>query len=129
MEATNEFLSRIPRRSDGKRRWPCELKARIVAETLIEGATVNGVAKQYELKPSCLSDWRRMAREGKLVLPNLDGMHFVPLQIEEPKQLEPVPAPTINSGILDLIKGDVTIRLDAATPAVRIAEIAQALAI
>ncbi len=141
MEATNEFLTRIPRRSDGKRRWPCELKARIVAETLIEGATVNGVAKQYELKPSCLSDWRRMAREGKLVLPaawqgmeharegNLDGMHFVPLQIEEPKQLEPVPAPTINSGILDLIKGDVTIRLDAATPAVRIAEIARALAI
>ncbi len=128
MEATNEFLTRIPRRSDGKRRWPCELKARIVAETLIEGATVSGVAKQYELKPSCLSDWRRMAREGKLVLPNLDGMHFVPLQIEEPKQLEPVPVPTINSGILDLIKGDVTIRLDAVTPAVRIAEIARAVA-
>ncbi|MEH6834592.1 hypothetical protein [Falsihalocynthiibacter arcticus] len=37
MEATNEFLTRIPRGSDGKRRWPLELKARIVAETLIEG--------------------------------------------------------------------------------------------
>ena len=41
MEARNEFLARIPRSSDGKRRWPLELKARIVAETLIEGATVN----------------------------------------------------------------------------------------
>lgn len=79
MEATNEFLTRIPRRSDGKRRWPLKLKALIVAETLTEGATVSGVAKRYEIKPSCLSDWRRMAREGKLVLPNLDGMHFVPL--------------------------------------------------
>ncbi|MEY8117816.1 transposase [Falsihalocynthiibacter sp. BN13B15] len=93
MEATNEFLTRIPRGSDGKRRWPLELKARIVAETLIEGATVNGVAKRYGLIPSSVSDWRRMARTGKLVLPNLDGMDFVPVQIEGPKPLEVVPAP------------------------------------
>ena len=61
MEARNEFLARIPRSSDGKRRWPLELKARIVAETLIEGATVNGVAKRYGLIPSSVSDWRRRA--------------------------------------------------------------------
>ena len=54
MEARNEFLARIPRSSDGKRRWPLELKARIVAETLIEGATVNGVAKRYGLIPSAV---------------------------------------------------------------------------
>ena len=82
MEAMNEFLARIPRASDGKRRWPLELKARIVAETLIEGATVNGVAKRYGLIPSSVLDWRRMARAGKLVLPNLDGMDFAPVQIE-----------------------------------------------
>ena len=127
MEATNEFLTRIPRRSDGKRRWPLKLKALIVAETLTEGATVSGVAKRYEIKPSCLSDWRRMAREGKLVLPNLDGMHFVPLQIEEPKLLEPVLEPTINPGTLDVIKGDVTVRLDTGTTPERIAQIAAAL--
>jgi len=127
MEVTNEFLARIPRSSDGKRRWPLELKARIVAETLIEGATVNGVAKRYGLIPSSVSDWRRMARMGKLVLPNLDGMDFVPVQIADPKPLEVVPTPPINLTSVELLKGGVTIRLAADTSAVRIAEIVAAL--
>ena len=127
MEARNDFLARIPRSSDGKRRWPLELKARIVAETLIEGATVNGVAKRYDLVPSSVSDWRRMARTGKLVLPNLDGMEFVPVQIEEPKALNPVCPPSSSSGTLDVMKGDITIRLAGDTPAVRIAEIVASL--
>ena len=126
MGATSEFLARVPRRADGKRNWPSELKARIVAETLIEGATVNAVAKRYELIPSTVSDWRRMARQGKLVLPNLDGMDFVPVEIEVPAPLTP-PLPTTSSSTIDLIKGDVTVRLYAETPAVRIAEIARAL--
>jgi transposase len=127
MEATNEFLARTPRSSDGKRRWPVELKARIFAETLIEGATVSGVAKRYDLIPSSVSDWRRMARTGKLVLPNLDGMDFVPVQIEEPKPLEVVPAAPVNLTNFELLKGGVTIRLAADTPAMRIAEIVAAL--
>lgn len=98
MEARNEFLARIPRSSDGKRRWPLELKARIVAETLIEGATVSEVAKRYDLVPSSVSDWRRMARTGKLLLPNLDGMDFVPVQFEDPKALNPVCPPSPSSG-------------------------------
>ena len=127
MGATNEFLARVPRRSDGKRNWPLELKARIVAETLIEGETVNAVAKRYELIPSTVSDWRRMARQGKLVLPNLDGMDFVPVQIEEAATRTAVPSVSIHSSTLDVIKGDIIVRLDVATPAARISEIAAAL--
>ena len=66
MGATSEFLALLPRRADGKRTWPPELKAQVVAETLIEGETVNAVTKRYELIPSTVSDWRRMARQGKL---------------------------------------------------------------
>ncbi len=126
MGVTSEFLAMVPRRADGKRNWPPELKARIVAESLIEGETVNAVAKRYELIPSTVSDWRRMARQGKLVLPNLDGMDFVPVEIEAPAPLAE-PLPSASSSTIDVIRGNVTIRLDAATPAARIAEIAGAL--
>jgi len=64
---------------------------------------------------------------GKLVLPNLDGMDFVPVQIAESKPLEAIPTPSINLTSVDLLKGGVTIRLSADTSAVRIAEIVAAL--
>ncbi|WP_243611762.1 transposase [Shimia aestuarii] len=127
MGAISEFLASVPRRADGKRNWPSELKARIVAETLIEGETVKAVAKRYELIPSTVSDWRRMARQGKLVLPNLDGMDFVPVEIEAAGPVAEA-LPAISSNTIDVIRDDVTVRLDAATPAARIAEIARAMA-
>ena len=68
-----------------------------------------------------------MTRTGKLVLPNLDGMEFVPVQIEEPKVLNPVCPSSPSSGTLDVTKGGITIRLAGDTAAVRIAEIVAAL--
>ncbi|MDL2410880.1 transposase [Rhizobium calliandrae] len=56
-----------PRR--GNRRWPNDLKARIVAESLQPGARVVDVALTYELAAHQLSDWRRQARQGLLALP------------------------------------------------------------
>lgn len=128
MEISDEFLTDDG--SDRRRcpRWPRDLKARIVAETLIEGATVNGVAKRYGLRPNHLLEWRRQARDGKLVLPSLDEVVFAPLVVAEPD----VP-PTITAQApsaletIDLIKGDVTVCLAATTPAQRIADLVAAL--
>lgn len=126
MDGTIEFLTDA---GVGRRRcprWPQDVKARIVAETLVEGATVNAVARRYGMRPNHLSEWRRMAREGKLVLPNLDGISFVPVAVEEPTA--PLPdAPETEMGVIHVLKGNVTIRLAADTSAVRIAEIAAAL--
>ncbi len=77
MERTME----IYHSSGGKRSWPSELKARIVAETLVEGARVNEIATRYDLSASRVSDWRRQAREGKLVLPALSENMFVPVEM------------------------------------------------
>ena len=80
-----------PRR--GNRRWPDELKARIVAESLQPGVRVADVARRNGVIPHQLSDWRRHARQCLLSLPadlrsvlpqpdeSLAELSFVPVAI------------------------------------------------
>ncbi|MDA8870296.1 transposase [Rhizobiaceae bacterium] len=115
-----------PRR---RRRWPDEVKARIVAETLVDGASIGSVARRHDLLPNHLSGWRRMARDGRLVLlalPEADaGPMFAPVIIAA----ETASDPTVSAAsAVEIVHDGVTIRLDASTSAARIGEIVRALA-
>lgn len=130
MESTREFLIGLGVifSADGRQRWPDDVKAQIVAETLLPGATVNDVAAKYGLKPNHVSSWRRMAKDGDLVLPILEEeAAFAPLVIfEDPPSASDV-APSTQP--IEITTGDLLIKLDGATPAARVAEIIRALGV
>ena len=68
METTLEVLT-IGGSGRQNRSLPDEVKARIVAETLVPGATVSDGARRHGLPANRISSWRTLARKGRLVLP------------------------------------------------------------
>ena len=107
----------VVERPRGNRRWPNDVKARIVAESFQPGVRVVDVARRYQIIPHQLSDWRRQAREGLLVLPaKVMGQagaarvsNFVPINVEA----EAAPPPERHEaadGIIDIqISDDITV--------------------
>jgi len=130
---TSGFVGRLEVLADrsGRRRWSAEVKGRLVRESLAPGATVSGVARRHGLMPQQLTRWRRLARQGRLALPEApetagadSAGAFAALVVAEDPPPEPA---TAAEGSIELVVGTVVVRLPATTPAVRIAEIAAAL--
>jgi transposase len=125
----------VVQRTRGYRRWPDDVKARIVAESFQPGARVADVARQHDLAAHQLSDWRRQAREGRLVLP-ADAMAripsdalpvFVPVLVEPEDVGGPMDADRTSGVITIEIGGDLVLRVPGDVPAKRAAALARAL--
>ncbi|QND38211.1 transposase [Rhizobium leguminosarum bv. viciae] len=87
---------------------------------------VNEVAERHGLKPNHLSTWRKLARQGKLVLaaPE-DAVEFAAVIVAPPAS-----EPSIKKASRpEIIVGAVTIRLEGGASAARIAAVARACAV
>lgn len=128
MGAHFEVLSQDREGRRRNRKWPDELKGEVVAETLRPGATVNAVAARHGVAANQVSTWRRMAREGKLVLPAPDdAVEFVSLMVAPLTQAEQQSAES-DAGRVEIAVGAVTVRLEPDATPDRIAAVVRALA-
>ena len=109
------------------RSWPDEVKSRIVAETLVPGATVNDVARRYGLPANRISSWRTLARKGRLVLPAPeDPVEFAALMVGPADDGPRFVGPAVTGP--EIAFDTVVIRLEVGASAERIASVAHALA-
>ena len=119
----------------GRRKWPDDVKARIVAESFQQGARVCDVARRNGVAAQHLSTWRRLARDGKLALNIPDEASFATLVLDD----EPVASvsgvgttsaassiPAVQAITqIEIEASGVTVRLPVDSSAKQIAEIAQ----
>lgn len=113
----------------GRRRWPDEVKARIVRESLEAGAVVSAVARRHGLRPQQLFGWRRLARAGRLALPVAEAVRFVPVVADAgPGQAAaPSPASPARAGVIEIELGGAILRVGAGVDERQLARVLRAL--
>ena len=101
----------------GRRRWPAEIKAKIVAETLAAGMSVCEVARRHGLAPNQVFAWRRQLRRAAEA--GVGAGMFVPVAIDPPVL-------AADRGRSAMGTGGVTIEVELEGATMRIANGAQA---
>lgn len=93
----------------GRRSWSRQDKGRIVAESFARSANVSVVARRYGLRPQQVYAWRRLARNGALVLPAEEEVGFVPVIAAGGETVQSTAAPS-RAGIVEIEVAGTTIR-------------------
>lgn len=118
----------VVQRTWGYRKWPEEVKARIVAESFRAGVRVVDAARRHGVIAHQLSDWRRQVRQGLLALPEdaAEGLEaaFVPLAVEPEVAATRMDAAV---GTITIEIGDVVLQVPGDVPAERAAALVRAL--
>ena len=99
----------------GRRRRTKAERARIAAESLVPGASVTDVARRHGTTRWQVYDWRKKLRDGQLVVP--ESVAALPMFAElvvEGAAAE-MPAETEASTGVEIVVGDVVIRVGADT--------------
>jgi transposase len=110
-----------------RREWPPELKAQIVAETLVPGETLSAVARRHGLRVDQLFSWRKAARRAAARAAQGEAVGFAPVVVvTEPS---PRPSATARRPRSEHRGGDGVIEVDVGAGLVRVGRGAEAAAI
>lgn len=115
--------------SRSRRRWSAEEKARVVRESLRPWERVGEVARRYGISRWQLSTWRSLARRGELAVASSAEAVDVESQPHSAFATLEVDSATGSGAVGSVVveSREVTVRLDGALDASRVAEIASAL--
>jgi transposase len=87
-----------------RRRWSEEEKRALVAETLVEGQTVHGVARRHNISRSMLFCWRKQYGEAlSRPAPASTPIGFTPVAVAGPEVATP-PTPPASPAAMPLIE-------------------------
>jgi len=111
----------------GRRKWPDAVKGRLVAESMVPGVSVREVAERNGLVANRLSTWRSQAKRGMLIVPDLAGVDFASVVLDDRDTVPAIPTATPCLNSIELETDGITLRLDVNTAAGRIAELVSAL--
>lgn len=109
----------------GRRNWPDEVKAQIVAESFEPGVKVSAVARRHGMMPQHLTAWRRLAREGRLVLPSAGEESFAQLVVGDPRAAEH--DDRCGCGAISIETGGIVVRVPVDISAARLGDVVRVL--
>ena len=110
----------------GRRRWPDDVKARIVGESYAPDAVVSVVARRHGLRPQQLFHWRRLAREGDLALPSRDDgedLAFSPVVMAASGEERTAPADELGAGVIEIALGGAVVRVRGGADTVHLRQV------
>lgn len=96
-----------------RRRWPLEVKRRLVAETLEPGSSVSIVARRHDFNANQLFKWRHELAEAMPGAPVLVPVAVIPGPTTEAVPAEPTVAPKPGQGRIEIaLSGGVRVRIE-----------------
>ena len=109
-----EILTGVERR----RRWSSEEKLEILLEASAPGSSVGSVARRYDIFRSQIYQWRRAFRSGRLRSESLAVVDFLPVEVCDEENEEPVvdETPSLDITISIELRHGRIIRLPSTLP-------------